>query len=206
MAGCDVGAHQTSLDIGAHQSMESGEDLPPPPAQPLYTSTFLPRPQHEQDGQGWSVHQDLTDATSTYDLVIPKPVATHPASIAGGGYSELCGLVITGIHYHFRGESGDGFVLKVQDPQIDTSTPAFEVTLFSATVDAVSTVYNSINCFIPLSRAGLPLATPSAGIQNGAKLRVDLTQATSGYLVVEGIHTTNSYGAHAATGSPQVFS
>lgn len=164
----------------------------------------------DQYGTPFWVHFDLSSATNTYELVVPKPVKTQPTPIAGGAAYELSGLVLTGIHYHIHaGADDDGFTLEAVDYQVDTATPSTTLTIFNATAhtnDRVS--YNSISCFLPLTRGGLPLNTPSAGVQNGSKIQVTNVNSTSGCtgsLLIEGFHTTHSFGGFATTGSPQVF-
>lgn len=163
----------------------------------------------DQYGTPFWVHFDLSTAAGTHDLVTPKPLKTHPSGIAGGSSYELSGIVITGIHYHIHGNANDdGFTLQAVDYQLNTATPTV-LTIFSANVhtnDQVSS--HSLPCFLPLKRGGLPLPTPAAGVQNGSKVQVTNVNAggnCQGSLVIEGFHTTHSFGEYADTGSPQVF-
>lgn len=164
----------------------------------------------DQYGTPFWVHFDLSNPADTYELVVPKPVKTQPTPIAGGAAYELSGLVLTGIHYHLHaGADNEGFTLQAVDYQVDTdASPPTTLTIFNAeahTTDRVS--YNSISCFLPLTRAGLPLNTPSAGVQNGSKIQVTNVNGgnCTGSLLIEGFHTTHSFGGFATTGSPQVF-
>jgi len=162
----------------------------------------------DQYGTPFWVHFDLATAAGTTTLVTPKSVVTQPTPIAGGPAYELGGLVVTGIHYHIHaGTNNDGFKLEIVDEQINTASDTV-LTLFHATGhtnDLVSA--NSISCFLPLQRAGLPLNTPSAGVQNGSSIRITNTNGGSctGSVIVEGFHTTHSFGRYAGTGSPQSF-
>lgn len=161
----------------------------------------------DQYGTPFWVTHDLTVASTV--LVVPKPAVTHPTPIAGGAGYELSGLVITGIHYHLHSSAdGDGFEIVSVDDQVNpTASPNTELTIFKATNHAKSVSTNSINCFIPLHRAGLSKVSPDTGVLNGSDIKVLKigTPVDGSTLIIEGFHTTHSFGEYAATGSPQTF-
>jgi len=159
----------------------------------------------DQYGTPFWVSFDLNTASGTTDIVVPKPIVSQPSSISGGGHQELSGIVITGIHWTMRsGGAGQGFTLQALDYQIGGPS-GVAVPIVEHLVSGAGDFSESISCFLPLSRANVPASSPSAGVREGAKVQVVGVQATSGHLIVEGFHTTHSFGKNAGSGSPQVF-
>lgn len=159
-------------------------------------------PLNSVEGEYWCVREDLAASRT---LVTPKALQRDPVNAANKRFVELNGIIVLGIAYEYIGNN-TGFDL-ISDDEAFQAGVSRQFTIWRSRAPAVA---NSLvlspgslgTICVPLSPADV-LTTPVSG----ASLKLVLSGAPVGWIMVWGVHGTmaGSFPDAAMSGSPVTF-